>query len=256
MIQDSKQRFSNRVQEYNKYRPSYPPEVLALLQSKYSLSQEHIIADIGSGTGISSEIFLKNNHMVYAVEPNKEMRLQAQRNLSKNLKFKSVDGQAEATKLADQSIDFIVTAQAFHWFDLLATRAEFRRILKPHGVVVILFNDRLTVGSDFAEKYEQLMNDFGIDYREIKHKNRELKQSRYNEFFKDYDEYEFPYTQHLNFEALLGRTQSSSYMPKPEHPNFTKMLKCLEGIFNSCSAGGHVDMKYATQMLCSRELRS
>ena len=254
-VQDSKERFSSRVEDYNKYRPSYPPEVITLLKSKYSLNSDHTIADIGSGTGISSELFLKNGNTVYAIEPNQDMRLQAERNLTTFPGFKSINGQAEATTLAPQSADFIVAAQAFHWFNLNPTRAEFHRIKKPSGFVVVLFNDRLTQGSEFAERYEQMMNEFGTDYKDIEHKNREIKLQKYKEFFKSYEEFEFPYSQHLNYSSLLGRTKSSSYTPKTEHPEFLLMQARLESIFKGCAIDGLVDMKYVTQVLVAPELR-
>lgn len=254
-VQDSKERFSSRVEDYNKYRPSYPPEVITLLKSKYFLNSEHTIADIGSGTGISSELFLKNGNTVYAVEPNQDMRLQAEQNLTTYLGFKSINGQSEATTLAPQSADFIIAAQAFHWFNLIPTRAEFQRIKKPSGYVVILFNDRLTQGSEFAEGYEKMMNEFGIDYKEIKHKNREIKLQKYIEFFKSYEEFEFPYSQHLNYSSLLGRTKSSSYTPKIDQPNFLLMQARLESIFKDCAVDSHVDMKYVTQVLVAPTLR-
>lgn len=254
-MQDSKERFTTRVEDYNKYRPSYPSQVISLLESKYALKPNDTIADIGSGTGISAELFLKNSNSVFAVEPNHDMRLQAERNLSLFPGFKSINGRAEATTLETQCADFVVAAQAFHWFDLKPTRSEFHRIKKPNGFVVILFNDRLTGGSEFAQRYEQMMQDFGTDYKEIKHKNREIKLQKYNEFFKSYDEFEFLYSQHLDFAALLGRTKSSSYTPNTDHPNFLPMQSCLESIFKDCATDGRVDLKYVTQVLVAPELR-
>src|SRR5712691_7831802 len=139
---DAKQRFSNRVADYVRYRPGYPPAVLDLLRTDCGLRPDHVVADIGSGTGILSKLFLENGNRVFGVEPNAEMRQAGEEYLASYDGFSSIEGSAESTTLADSSVDFITAAQAFHWFDPQAARREFARILKPGGWVVILWNDR------------------------------------------------------------------------------------------------------------------
>src|SRR5207244_4125864 len=128
-----------------------------------------VIADIGSGTGILAEMFLKNGNQVYGVEPNREMREAGERLLGGYPRFTSVEGKAEATPLADSSVDFITAAQALHWFDLDAARTEFRRILNPRGWVVILWNDRRDE-SPFMQAYRQLLLRHSTDYLQVDHK--------------------------------------------------------------------------------------
>src|ERR1700732_4152215 len=130
---DSKQRFSNRVADYVRYRPGYPAEVLTLLRTQCGLKSGHVIADIGSGTGFLSELFLKNGNRVYGIEPNEAMRQAGEEYLASYDGFASINGSAEATTLDDASIDFVSAGQAFHWFEPVVARHEFRRILKPEG---------------------------------------------------------------------------------------------------------------------------
>ena len=141
------QRFSDRVEDYIRYRPHYPIDVLAILKSEYFLTPQHIVADIGSGTGISSELFLNNENVVYTVEPNEEMRLAAESINKDHSNFISINGTGECTGLPDSSIDFIISAQSFHWLDSSLAKKEFWRILKPDGKIVLLWNER-SIDSD------------------------------------------------------------------------------------------------------------
>lgn len=247
---NSTTRFSNRVEDYAKYRPNYPLEVIDLLKSKFNLSSSHTIVDVGSGTGISSELFLKNGNTVFGVEPNDKMRLEAEKNLAHYGAFKSVNGVSNNANISNKCADFIVVAQAFHWFEPVSTKAEFKRILKDNGLVVILFNDRATKGSPFAEQYEALLNEFGSDYKEVKHKN--VGEKRHKEFLGEYQEFHFSNHQDFNFEALLGRLKSSSYAPKEGDIRFDEMVKVLRRIFDDNCKNGLIRMEYDTQLFCSR----
>ena len=124
MEPDPTRRFSNRVDDYVRYRPHYPPGVLDRLREGIALTPRTVIADVGSGTGISTELFLQNGNTVFAIEPNPEMRAAAERLLGGRPNFHSVRGTAEATTLPDGSVDCVVAAQAFHWFDPEKTRVE------------------------------------------------------------------------------------------------------------------------------------
>ncbi|HEX8686675.1 MAG TPA: class I SAM-dependent methyltransferase, partial [Pyrinomonadaceae bacterium] len=167
MNDDPTTRFSSRVADYVKYRPGYPAEVLRLLEAECGLTAESVVADVGSGTGLLSELFLKNGNRVYGVEPNAEMREAGERLLAAYANFVSVDGRAEATTLEDGSVDFVTAGQAFHWFDPAGARREFARILRPGGWVVLAWNDRRTAGTPFLEGYERLLLEYGTDYREV-----------------------------------------------------------------------------------------
>src|ERR1700726_4293608 len=153
---DSKQRFSNRVADYLRYRPGYPSELLDVLRKECDLRPGQVIADIGSGTGFLSEMFLKTGNRVYGIEPNEAMRKAGEEYLASYDSFVSIDASAEATTLENGTIDFVTAGQAFHWFVPAAARREFQRILKPGGWIVVMWNDR-QLDSAFANAYEDLL---------------------------------------------------------------------------------------------------
>ena len=120
-MSESVERFTSRVETYAKYRPGYPVEIIDLLKRECGLTPESIVADIGSGTGKSSEPFLAHGNVVFGVEPNAAMRDVAERLFRDQPRFRSIKGSAESTTLPDSSVDLITAGQAFHWFDPLKT---------------------------------------------------------------------------------------------------------------------------------------
>ena len=166
---DPTQRFSDRVENYVKYRPGYPSAALDYIQETAGLANGSIIADIGSGTGLSAQPFLDRGLTVFGIEPNREMRLAAERFLASYPQFKSIDGTAESTTMRAGSVDAVVAGQAFHWFDPRKANAEFRRISRPGGKVVLMWNCRRTAGSPFLEAYEKLLLEFATDYTQVRH---------------------------------------------------------------------------------------
>ncbi|MBA3694922.1 MAG: class I SAM-dependent methyltransferase, partial [Acidobacteria bacterium] len=163
------ERFSNRVENYVKYRPNYPGEVLHLFIDEMNLRKDSVVADIGAGTGISARLFLENGNQVFGVEPNEAMRRAAEEFLKDFSNFRSIDGTAENTSLEKRSVDFIVAAQAFHWFDKMKTREEFKRILNSDGFVVLMWNERQLEATAFLKDYENLLIEFGTDYETVRH---------------------------------------------------------------------------------------
>ena len=163
-------RFSSRVDDYINYRPHYPIEIIDLLAEKCALTPESVIADIGSGTGMLAKLFLENGNPVVGVEPNAEMRAAGEQYLAEFGRFTSMSGSAEATRLPAHAMDFVICGQAFHWFDRERTREEFLRLLKPDGVVVLVWNDRRHESTSFMRDYDALLQKYGRDYAEIDHK--------------------------------------------------------------------------------------
>jgi SAM-dependent methyltransferase len=245
---DAKQRFSNRVTDYVRYRPGYPPALLGLLARECGLRPAHVLADIGSGTGLLSKLFLDHGNSVYGVEPNAEMRAGGEEFLRGYSNFTSIDGSAEATTLAGSSVDFVAAGQAFHWFDAIPARREFFRILKPGGFVVIAWNDRRISESRFGREYEDLLVRYGIDYTRVKeaYPGAPVMQS----FFGDrkFQSRELPNVQEFDFEGLSGRLRSSSYAPEEAHPDYAPMMDALEKLFASNQVRGRVRMTYTTQI--------
>jgi SAM-dependent methyltransferase len=245
---DAKQRFSNRVADYVRYRPGYPREVLELLHTWCSLRPEHAIADIGSGTGLLSKLFLDHGNRVFGVEPNAEMRGGGEEFLSGYPNFTSVAGSAEATTLPSDSVDFVVAGQAFHWFDRLPTRREFQRILTSHGRVVVLWNERLSSESPFQRDYEALLRHFGTDYARVTESYP--RPEHMLEFFgqNEFTSHSLPNQQAFDLEGLCGRLRSSSYAPAHGHPNFVPMMDELQHIFAAHHKNGAVLMEYRTRI--------
>jgi SAM-dependent methyltransferase len=243
---NAKNRFSNRVADYLRYRPHYPEGVLDLLRSQSHLSPTHVIADIGSGTGFLSELFLKNGNPVSGVEPNQEMREAGEQYLSAYPRFISINGSAEATMLADSSVDFITVGQAFHWFKPEPSRREFARILRPHGWVAIAFNDRTHSATGFAVSYEDLLVRFGTDYTRVRDSYPQPKDIRAFLGHKDFLTRELPNFQQLDLQSLRGRLRSSSFVPSEGEPNFTEMMAALDALFVTHQQDGRVLMEFST----------
>ncbi|MBL0050471.1 MAG: class I SAM-dependent methyltransferase [Bacteroidetes bacterium] len=245
-MKNSLNRFSSRVENYVKYRPHYPVELISFLKGKKILTSKSVIADIGSGTGISSELFLKNGNVVFGVEPNMEMRKAAEKSLAVFSNFKSVDGTAEETTLENQMVDIIVAGQAFHWFDLEKCKIEFKRILNPKGTVVLIWNDRRTQSTPFLIGYENLLQTFGTDYREVDHKN--IDEKVFNNFFGEgnFKSKTFENFQHYDYDSLEGRLLSSSYVPNEGHHNYQPMINALKELFIHYQHDNTVTIEYDT----------
>lgn len=245
---DVTQRFSSRVENYIKYRPGYPNEVIETLRSECGLTPGSIIADVGSGTGILTEMLLRNGNLVYGIEPNREMREAAERLLRDYRRFRSVAARAEETTLDDAGVDFVSAGQAFHWFDREKTREEFARILRPRGWVALIWNERVTTTTPFLVAYEQLLKDYSTDYEQVDH--RRIDDDVIREFFGS-DKFrlkQFKNIQVFDYEGVKGRLLSSSYAPEEGHPNYEPMLAELERIFQTYQDEGRVVFEYVTQM--------
>lgn len=245
---DSAARFSNRVQDYVRYRPGYPPAMMQWLHEAHDVARDAAVADIGAGTGISSQMLLAAGHPVVAVEPNAGMRAAAEQWLAPQYPaFRTVDGNAEATGLAEASIELISVAQAFHWFDTHAIVPEWKRILVPGGRVLVYWNSRLLDGSGFLRGYEQLLLDYGSDYSAVAERYQDDDQMRawFGPGLQAIGR--FPNVQMLDFEALRGRLLSSSYAPVAGQPGHAPMLRALRTLFDAHAEAGKVAFEYHTR---------
>jgi SAM-dependent methyltransferase len=250
-VKDATQRFSSRVENYVRYRPGYPPEVLELLKNKCGLTSDSVIADIASGTGIFTRMLAKNGNRVFGVEPNDEMRRAGERLLESYSGFKSIAGTAEATTLPDHSVDIVTAAQAAHWFDREKARGEFIRILKPGGWLVLLWNERRTDSTPFLREYEHLLLAYGTDYREVRH---ERTTAEIADFFSPspFRSSTLEMRQEVDYAGLEGRLLSSSYTPMPDHKNYEPMLRELRRIFDAHQDNGSVSLDYNTLVYYGR----
>ncbi|HMQ69886.1 MAG TPA: class I SAM-dependent methyltransferase [Ignavibacteria bacterium] len=243
---NSVERFSNRVESYVKYRPHYPKEITGFLNKECGFDNTKIVADIGSGPGISCENFIENGNTVYAVEPNDEMRKAAEEIFRDSENFISINGTAEATTLENNSADLIIAGQAFHWFDKEKCRIEFKRILKEDGNVVLMWNDKIS-SNDFMRDYYELIKKFGKDYDKINHTN--VDDQVIGKFFSplEFKKKSIRHVHPLDYAGLEGRLLSSSYIPL-EGDSFEIMIKELKDMFVKYSENDKVEMEYQTNL--------
>jgi SAM-dependent methyltransferase len=242
---DPKERFSDRVADYVRYRPGYPVAVAELLVRIGALGPGRVVADVGSGTGIFSRLLLDAGASVVGVEPNAAMRNAAERALAETDRFRSSDGSAESTGLAASSIDLVTAAQAFHWFRPAPARVEFARILKPGGYSALVWNQRADTPLNRA--YEAMLERFAPDYAGVREKDR-AAEPVIRAFFAPVDPSfaVFANGQVLDEEGFRGRLASSSYAPRAEHPSFAPMMQELGAIFRAHEVGGKVVVPYDT----------
>jgi SAM-dependent methyltransferase len=244
---DSTRRFSDRVEAYQKYRPGYPPALVSTLLEKAGLDASAVVADIGSGTGIFTRLLLDHGLRVSAVEPNTNMRKAAEASLSEYDNFISIDGAAEDTSLAEGSIDLVTAAQAFHWFNNAATKTELQRILKPDGKLALIWNKR-AVSEPFQQAYDAILREYAPEYDKVNHMN--LEEDDIAGFFaaESMELLHFDNNQSLDFSALIGRLQSSSYCPSENSAQYIPLVTELLGLFDQFALNGRIDFEYDTQL--------
>ncbi len=244
---DPTRRFSDRVELYVRYRPGYPDALVRALVDEVGLDPSWTVADVGSGTGISSELLLRTGCAVYAVEPNPEMRAAAEEALAGDPGFHSVAGRAEETGLPDRCVDLVTAGQAFHWFDRERTRAEWLRILRPGGRVALFWNSRRTESTPFLRAYEALLRRYATDYEQVDHAR--IDDAVLARFFGGpFETRIFDNAQDFDFDGLRGRLLSSSYAPGPGHPDHEPMLRALREIFDERQEDGRVRWEYDTRL--------
>lgn len=244
-------RFSDRVENYVRYRPGYPPQILELLQAQCGLEPSHVIADIASGTGLFTKMLLENGNRVFAVEPNAEMREAGKNLLAAFDRLTAVAGTAEDTTLPSESVEFVTAAQAAHWFDRVRARQEFSRILKTGGWCVLIWNERRTGTTPFLRDYEQLLLTYATDYKEVRH---ERTTAVIHEFFAParYRENVFDVRQQFDYEGAAGRLLSSSYAPLQDHPSHVPMMREMRRIVDAHAQNGLVEFEYNTRVYYGR----
>ncbi|MGD1821911.1 MAG: class I SAM-dependent methyltransferase [Pleomorphochaeta sp.] len=245
---ENKSRFTSRVENYVKYRPSYPQDAINYLFLN-GINKKSVVGDIGSGTGILSKLLIDRVEKLYCVEPNLAMRDYANKMLSNNNNFYSIDASAENTTLSDNQLDVITVAQAFHWFDLEKCKSEFNRILKPNSKTFLLFNNRLS-NTSFLEKYDDILINFSKDYKKVNHQN--LGKDEFNFFFdKKWEKVSYNNFQIFNLEQFIGRVASSSYTPEKGDTNYEIFYSEIKRIFEEENVDGFVRFNYKTEIISS-----
>ena len=241
------ERFTVRAEKYRRYRPGYPPAAVDLLAAQCGLTAGSVVADVGSGTGILSELLLERGAQVIGIEPNDAMRSAAEEHLAGRTGFRSVAATAEATSLADASVDLWVAAQAFHWFDAPRARAEAVRVLRDSAFAAFLWNERPPTPGVFLSEYEALLRRHAAEYSSIS--GRRADEASMREFLgAKMQVARFPNEQRLDYAGLEGRLLSSTYAPEPGHPEYEPMLAGLRALFDRHSQGGEIVFPYETRV--------
>jgi SAM-dependent methyltransferase len=242
---ESTERFSSRVDNYVRYRPSYPPAAIELLQRRCGLNPGAVVADLGSGTGILTRLLLPHAAKVAAVEPNDPMRAAAEAALTCDPRFVSVKGTAESTTLSDASVDLVVAGQAFHWFKVGPARAEALRIARRGACGALLWNEHPTGGSPFLADYERLLRRHASEYDAVV--GSRVDEPAMREFLgASMQCATFPNQQSFDYEGLLGRLMSSSYAPEAGHPEHGPLLAGIARLFAAHEQGGRILFPYVT----------
>ena len=245
---DPTQRFSARAGAYARARPGYPDAAIAALAGALAIPPGATIVDLGCGTGLSSEAFLRAGFRVIGVEPNQAMRAHAAQLCEQQRRFAVVEGRAEATTLDAACADLLIAAQAFHWFDVPATRTEALRILRAPHLAALLWNDRRTQGSEFARGYEALLMRYGTNYVEVQRAHE--RPDRVEQFFGN-DHWRTIRVAHstpLDFDELAQRLNSASYAPPPSDARYRPMMQSLRELFVATQRDGMVGMEFETRI--------
>ncbi len=247
---DSTKRFSQRAENYVKYRPHYPSEIIDWLKTEYDLTPESVVVDVGSGTGILAELFLQSGNAVFGVEPNTDMRQTGEEYLKKYSRFSSIAATAENTTLLNQSVDFAVVGQAFHWFEPEATRTEFKRILQADGWVVLVWNER-RLTTPFQQEYEALLMRYAPEYKTVisSHFDNTVLS---NFFTSGYREVSFDNIQQLNLESFYGRLLSASYCPEEGSENHVNLFSGIADLFEHYVDDDMLAFEYDTRVFAGR----
>lgn len=251
MMEDTYSHYSRIVENYARFRPHYPYQLVEWLRAECGLDPKHVVADVGSGTGLMAELFLKHGNRVYGVEPNPEMRLAAEHYLRAYPNFISVEATAEATTLAEHSADFITVGNAFHWFNHAQVREEFRRILTPHGWVVLVWNLERNNGSPFAVAFEQVWQKYIDPSARFTRMSQRQRPEYLTQFFgaehlreKSLDNY-----QACDLNALIGLALSTLKAPRPDDPRYSALITELRALFNQFQENGTVTLEYDTAVV-------
>lgn len=245
MTLDSRVRFSATADAYHRYRPTYPPELVDWIIETAGLRPQAVVADVGCGTGISARLFAQRGFDVVGIDPNEAMLRHAREQGG----ARYLCGEATATGLAGGSVDLVTVGQAFHWFDVPATLAELRRIVRPGGSCAAFWN--LRADTPFLREYDALLRAYSREYDVLLKPEATLLLLRSAEGVAGAQEAEFAHVQVLDRSGLFGRAHSSSYVAHgvDDPEGFDRALAEL---FDRHQSGGRVEFRYRTLALCWR----
>jgi ubiquinone/menaquinone biosynthesis C-methylase UbiE len=245
-------RFSDRAEAYERFRTRFPRTIIERLQVLCGLVPEHVIADVGAGTGMLSELFLEQGNRVFAVEPNEAMRQGCVRLAKRLPNLTVIAAPAEETTLAASSIDFIVVGRAFHWFDRPRALREFSRILRPNGWVVLLSSKWSGTGSPAALEFEDILKTKSLDYSRVLEAQLDEENVRTMFVRGTCTVEDIHGEQFLTLEELRGRMQSLSVTPTPGHRLYGTFNAAVEAYFSKHRVEELIRMDVSYQLVCGR----
>lgn len=246
---DPARRYDGIAQLYAHYRPGYPHEAAVFLASRLRLSERSVVADIGSGTGLFSRCLLDAGLRVAGVEPNDEMRQEAEERFAGHPRFSSRRGRAEATGLPDGCVGLVTAAQSFHWFDKINFRQECRRILRPEGAVAVVWNRRDTE-TELSRALEALCKSWCPEFDSLE-SGITRSQTAYSSFFRGgaYIRHTFRNDLVWDWPDFVGCTMSSSFAPRMGTPTYKPFQTALRKLFDQYSRDGEVLIKNETLVI-------
>jgi SAM-dependent methyltransferase len=235
-------RFSDRAADYVKYRPTYPEAAIDAILAGLGEASQLTAADIGAGTGIASRLLAKRGLRVLAIEPNAEMRQAAE--LHPLVEWK--EGTSEVTNLSESSVNLVTCFQSFHWFNPVLTLPEFRRILQPSGRLAVVWNLRDRT-DEFTLEYTQIVK-IASDNHPAEKRDRSIEPLLTSSVFTNIQSSDFVQKQDVDLQGLIGRAQSSSYIPKSE-PQLQQIISDLTEIYQThCGNQSFVSSVYKTRV--------
>ena len=233
---------------YSQFRPGYPQSFIDYLCSSVGITKDSIIADIGAGTGILTKQLLECGNRVFAVEPNNDMRRIAETDLCSNKNFTPINGTAENTTLPNKSVDFITVAQAFHWFDRKTFQTECKRILKPGGKVILVWNFR-DPNSEIVIKNDEINRRYCPNFKGFSGGMRGVAgEDDFSDFFDGrYESNVFDSPLLFDEQGFIGRNLSSSYALKESAEAYNAYVTELRALFHAYAIDGKLTMPNFTR---------
>ena len=239
--------FNGTADFYFRYRPTYPEELMDTITKETGLNPKWVVADIGSGTGILSTLFIEHGNQVKCVEPNDEMRQKSLEILSTRGKVEFIKGTGENTNLPDSSVDLVACGQSFHWLDRRLAKKEFTRILRGRKWVALVWNDRVNEPGTFTGEYESVVRRYSKAYHSTG--STVLSSKNISSFFNgSYKKFQFQNVQKLTLESVIGRYRSASYAIKENDPKYESMIGEFSDLFKKYERKGSVEMVYITKL--------
>ena len=247
-----KNEFYNKANEYAIGRPTYPEEIIKKIK-ELGIGKHSTIADIGAGTGLLTRMLNELDCMILAVEPNIEMLNECKKYCSTLTNIEYINAPAESTQIKEHSLDLIIIAQAFHWFDKDLCKAEFKRILKDNGYIIFLWND-MQIHNEFTKEYMSIIHKYKIKTTAAI-SNFDPDQEKYNFLGQEYEKIYYTNLQLLDLEGIIGNASSLSYTPSKLHSNYVEFERELKNLFFKYEEDGQVILHYKTEMCIGQFLK-